>query len=501
MRSIKMTERNENIVIFPFMAQGHIIAFLGLALQIEQRGYNVIFVNTPINIKKLQQSLPPTSSIRLLEIPFSSSDDDDLPPGVENTDVLPPNLIFNLIKASVSLKPSFRQLISNLTTDCGGDPPLCIVADIFFGWSAEITHEFGVFHSIFSCSGAFSLACYYSLWMNLPHLNSDSAAEFSFPDFPESGRFHTTQLAANMLVADGNDPPSVFHRKNLPAWSNSDGLLFNSVEELDMIGLAYFRRKLGRLVCPLGPILLPPGKRAGKSAGIAAEGCIEWLCTKPENLVVYISFGSNNTISASQMMQLAKALEEVNKNTNFIWVVRPPLGFDIAAEFRADERLPEGFVERVVDDQKRGLIVAQWAPQGEILSHKSVGSFLTQCGWNSVLEGLSHGMPLMGWPMAAEQFFSAKFLAEEIGVCVEVARGFNVEVRHQDIVEKIELVMGQSEQGKELRRKAGEIKEMIEDAIRDQDGFKGSSVKAMDQFLNAALFMKEKTKNGLHTAK
>ncbi|GMQ04739.1 hypothetical protein CsSME_00050063 [Camellia sinensis var. sinensis] len=74
--------------------------------------------------------------------------------------------------------------------------------------------------------------------------------------------------------------------------------------------------------------------------------------------------------------------------------------------------------------------------------------------------------------MAVEQFFSAKFLAEKI----------------------------RSEQGKELRRKAGEIKEMIEDAIRDQNGFMGSSVKAMDEFLNAALLMKEKTKKGLYTA-
>ncbi|CAL5423915.1 unnamed protein product [Camellia sinensis] len=487
-----MAERKENIVMLPFMAQGHLIPFLALALQIEQRGYNVIFVNTPLNIIKLQQSLPPTSSIRLLQIPFNSSDH-DLPPGAENTDVLPPNLIFSLVKASISLKPPFRQLISDLTTQHGGAPPLCVIADIFFGWSVEVAHEFGVFHTIFSCASAFGLACYYSLWLNLPHRNTDSA-DFSFPDFPESGLFHTTQLAANMLAADGNDPPSIFQRKNNLTWSNSDGLLFNSVEALDGIGLAYFRRKLGRQVWPVGPILFP-GVRSGKHAGITAEKCIEWLDAKPINSVLYISFGSNNTISASQMMQLAKALEQVT-NVNFVWVVRPPLGFDITTEFRAEKWLPEGFIERVVDDQKRGLIVVQWAPQMEILSHKSVGSFLTHCGWNSVLEALSRGVPLMGWPMGAEQFFNAKLLAEEIGVCVEVARGIKFELKHEDMVEKIELVMGQSEKGKEMRKKAVEMKEMIKDAVRDKEGIKGSSVEAMDGFLNAALLTKEKTKNG-----
>ncbi|KAL7174059.1 hypothetical protein ACSBR2_033332 [Camellia fascicularis] len=487
-----MAGSKENIVMFPFMAQGHLIPFLALALQIEQRGYNVIFVNTTLNIIKLRKSIPPTSSIRLLEIPFNSSDH-GLPPGSENTDVLPYTLVIQLLEASTSLKPAFTSLLSDLIHD--GSPLLCVVADIFFGWTVEVTHDLGLFHAFFSGAGGFGLACYHSVWLNLPHRSNDSA-EFSLPDFPEAGKFHMTQLAASFVAADGKDRWSVFQHKNLPGWSYSDGVLFNSIEELDKIGLAYFRRKLNRPIWPIGPILLlgEDRSRVGKKHGIKPEECIEWLDTKPPNSVLYVSFGSMNTMSASQMIQLAKALEQV-RNTNFIWVVRPPLGFDITAEFRPKEWLPEGFIERVVVDQKRGLIVVQWAPQVEILSHESVGAFLTHCGWNSVLEALSGGVPLMGWPMAAEQFFNAKFLAEEVGVCVEVARGTNFEVRHEDIMEKIELVMGENAKGKEMRRKAGEVKEMIKEAIRDEEGFKGSSVKAMDEFLSAAaLLMKEKTK-------
>lgn len=193
------------------------------------------------------------------------------------------------------------------------------------------------------------------------------------------------------------------------------------------------------------------------------------------------------------MMQLAKALDQI-MNINFIWVVRPPLGFDITAEFKAEDWLPEGFTERVVQTQNRGLIVSQWAPQLEILSHKSVGAFLTHCGWNSVLESLSQGVPLIGWPMAAEQFFNAKLLLEEVGVCLEVARGTSFEVRSEDIVDKIEKVMkGDSVKGIKMRKRAGEVKEMIRDAVRN-DEVKGSSVKAMDDFLDAALLRKEKTK-------
>lgn len=123
------------------------------------------------------------------------------------------------------------------------------------------------------------------------------------------------------------------------------------------------------------------------------------------------------------------------------------------------------------------------------MTHKSVGAFLTHCGWNSVLESLGNGVPLLGWPIAAEQFYNAKFLEQDVGVCVEVARGNNSQVKHEDILEKIELVMGVNQRRKEITRKACEVKEIIGDAIIDDGNFKGSSMKAMDEFLSAALSM------------
>ena len=116
---------------------------------------------------------------------------------------------------------------------------------------------------------------------------------------------------------------------------------------------------------------------------------------------------------------------------NFIWVIRPPIGFELNTEFKAKEWLPKGFEKRI-KESRRGLLVYNWAPQVEILSHKSVSAFLTLCGWNSVLEALNHSVLLIGWPMAAEQSFNAKLLEEEMGVCVEVARGKSCEVRHED---------------------------------------------------------------------
>ncbi|KAL7180815.1 hypothetical protein ACSBR1_039803 [Camellia fascicularis] len=104
-----------------------------------------------------------------------------------------------------------------------------------------------------------------------------------------------------------------------------------------------------------------------------------------------------NTISASQMMELAKGLEDSGKS--FIWVVRPPIGFDPKGEFKA-EWLPDCFEERMVE-RKQGMLVRSWAPQLKILCHKSTEAFLSHCGWNSVLSW-SQGVPIIGWPLAAE---------------------------------------------------------------------------------------------------
>ncbi|KAJ6428042.1 hypothetical protein OIU84_023456 [Salix udensis] len=484
-----MEQRKENIVMFPFMAQGHIIPFLALAIKLEQkRGCTITFASTPLNIKRIQPSLPPNSSIQLLEIPFRSSDH-GLPPDCENTHDLPYHLILKLVEASRSLKPSFHELVYDLVRKQHGRLPLCIISDSFFGWCADIAHELGVFHAIFFPFCAFSTACYYSIGMSLPHRNNESK-EFVLADFPQASRIHVTQMSENLQGGHGAETL----RKLVKDCMSIDGALFNSMGELDEAGLAFFQKTFGKPFWPIGPILLPPGtgNRAGNEAAIkAVEVCRNWLDTKPPNSVLYVSFGSQNTLSASQMMHLAFALEASGKN--FIWAVRPPTGFSINSEFKEKEYLPEGFENRN-KASGRGLLVHQWAPQMEILSHKSTSAFLSHCGWNSVLECLSYGVPIIGWPMASEQFYNVKLLEEEIGVCVEVARGRISEVKSEDIVAKIDLVMNDTEKGKEMRKRACEVRNIINNSIDDKEEFKGASVKAMDDFLNAAMLMREEAK-------
>ncbi|MCL7041890.1 hypothetical protein MKW94_003765 [Papaver nudicaule] len=181
------------------------------------------------------------------------------------------------------------------------------------------------------------------------------------------------------------------------------------------------------------------------------------------------------------MMELALGLEKSGKP--FIWVLRPPTGFDSKSEFKS-EWLPEGFAERMTET-KKGFLVKKWAPQLEILCHRSTGAFLSHCGWNSVLESLSQGVPIIGWPLYAEQPYNSKMI-QEVGVSVELARGNEGELSSEDVQKVIEQVMDGSK-GEEMRKKAAVIAEKISAAMREDKEAgghqKGSSIRSVDDFL------------------
>ncbi|KFK25527.1 hypothetical protein AALP_AA8G126700 [Arabis alpina] len=487
--------RNLQIVMFPFMGQGHIIPFVALALRLEKMMKNSVdthhlkptisLVNTPLNIPKLRSNLPPESSIRLIELPFNSSDH-GLPHDAENFDALSYSLVISLLEASRSLREPFRDLLKKILKEGDdGESSVMVIADFFLGWIGKVCQEVGVSSVIFSASGPFGLGCYRSVWLNLPQKETEHD-RFLLHDFQEAGEIEKTQLNPFMLEADGNDDWSVFMKKNIPGWSDFDGFLFNTVAEIDQMGLSYFSRITSVPVWPVGPVLFSPDKKPAGSRS-TEEAVSAWLDSKPDHSVVYVCFGSMNSISQTNMLELAMALESSEKN--FIWVVRPPIGAEANREFDMKEYLPGGFEERIKRSE-RGLIVTKWAPQVVILSHKATSVFFSHCGWNSILESISQGVPILGWPMAGEQFFNSILMEKHIGVSIEVARGKKCDIKCDEIVSKIKLVMEESEVGIEIRKKAKEVKELVR--IATEDGAKGSSLVGLEEFLGQAMVKKEK---------
>ncbi|XP_062081620.1 UDP-glycosyltransferase 92A1-like [Humulus lupulus] len=490
------------IVMFPFMAHGHLIPFLTLANRIHQRtGFTLIIATTKLNLHYLRRSSSNryddlNSGIHFAELPFSSSDH-GLPPNTETTENLSRAKIIDFLHASRSLETPCRNFIHECIGQYGRQP-LCIISDMFYGWAVDLANSFDTVNIAFVTCGAYGFAALISIWNELPHRKTESE-EFEVTGFPKRCRFHRSQLHQFLRVADGSDTWSRFFQPQLRLCLKSHALLCNTVEELEPLGLQILRDYVKRPVWCVG-LLLPQAAlndmscspssslsiskpRVSKEVGISAEKLFKWLASQEPKSVLYISFGSQNTIGATQMMELAIGLEKSEKP--FVWVIRPPEGFDLKGEFR-QEWLPEGFEERAKENN-RGLLVRNWAPQLDIMAHKSIGAFLSHCGWNSVLESLSQGVPIIGWPLAGEQNYNSKMLVEEMGVSVELSRGPLGTIAGDEVKKVIDLVMERDGKGEEMKKRANELKLQIRAAVKEEGEHKGSALKAIDDCVASIL--------------
>lgn len=204
----------------------------------------------------------------------------------------------------------------------------------------------------------------------------------------------------------------------------------------------------------------------GSEASDDESQYLKWQDSWPKHAVVYVCLGTLNCLAAAQLMELALALDASNRP--FIWVIREG---HKSHEFNKWV-LDEGFQERI---KERGLLIWGWAPQVLILSHPAIGGFLTHCGWNSVLEGLSAGVPMITWPLLAEQFFNEKHVVKLLKVRERIGAEFAIKwvdedkygvmVRREAITKAIDLVM--SAKGQEMRKRANELQQMANKAIEE----------------------------------
>ncbi|CAN8270902.1 unnamed protein product [Cochlearia groenlandica] len=236
-----------------------------------------------------------------------------------------------------------------------------------------------------------------------------------------------------------------------------DGVLVNTWEELEGNTLVSLRedlelKKVMKVpVYDIGPIIRTngPNKKPNK--------IFEWLDKQKERSVMYVCLGSGGTLSIEQTLELALGLELSGQK--FLWVLRTPSSY-LDANLEKIEpamNLPEGFLDRT---RGTGLVVTQWAPQVEILSHGSIGGFLSHCGWNSVLESLTKGVPIVAWPLYAEQWMNATLLTEELGVAVRTLELPTERVIGRDEVACLvrKVLVEDDEEGKKVREKAKEVK-------------------------------------------
>lgn len=351
-----------------------------------------------------------------------------------------------------------------------------LVVDLFGTDAFDVAAEFNIPPYIFFPTTAMAL----SLFFYLPTLHETVSSEYR--DAPEKIRIpgcvpiHGRDLFDP--VQDRSDDAYELVLRQAKRYTMAEGVVVNSFKELEPGPIEYLLQKqTGRPpVYPVGP-LVKIGSRLDVDK---SDVSIKFLDDQPNGSVLYISFGSGGALSHNQIIELALGLEMSDQK--FLWVIRCPNDKNSSAAYFKIQNsgdplayLPDGFLDRT---KNRGLVVPLWAPQAQILAHESVGAFLTHCGWNSTLESVANGVPMIAWPLYAEQRMNAVLLHEDVKVVLRPQVGEKGLIERDEIGRVVKSLM-EGEEGKGIRSRMRELKDAAAKSLSEN----GASKKFLDELV------------------
>nr|XP_043625004.1 gallate 1-beta-glucosyltransferase 84A23-like [Erigeron canadensis] len=307
-------------------------------------------------------------------------------------------------------KSSITEIINHHAKT--GLPVSCLINNPFVPWVSDLAAELNIVNAMLWVQSCACFSSYYHF-------------ENSLVPFPSEEQPKIDVHLPNMPVLKHDEIPSFLHpstpypflrRAILGQFKNLSKIfcvLMETFQELEDDVIKYMSK-----ICPIRPIgplfKNPLLKTSSNISGdlIKADECLEWLDKKDSSSVVYISFGSVVSLNQEQVNELAYGL--LNSGVSFLWVMR--MGKTSTGQ---SGELPEGFLDEAGD---RGLVV-QWSPQAEVLTHPAVSCFVTHCGWNSTMEALSSGVPVVAFPHWGDQVTDAKYLVDEWKIGIRMSRG------------------------------------------------------------------------------
>ncbi|KAM3355024.1 hypothetical protein ACQJBY_025656 [Aegilops geniculata] len=246
----------------------------------------------------------------------------------------------------------------------------------------------------------------------------------------------------------------------------SSGVILNTFNDLEDVELQKIIDGVCVPVYAIGP-LYKISSGAQSSLLSPDQTCLHWLDKQEARSVLFVSFGSLASMDQEELVETAWGL--ANSRMPFLWVIRPD-----AVQGSGKVGLPDGFEEQT---QSRGMVVS-WAPQQDVLGHQAVGGFWTHNGWNSTLESICEGVPMICRPHFADQMINARYVEEVWKV------GFELEgkLERGNIERGIRKLLCK-EEGGEMRRRANDLKDKATRCIKKG----GSSQTMVDLLVNSIM--------------
>ncbi|KAF8030073.1 hypothetical protein BT93_E2485 [Corymbia citriodora subsp. variegata] len=450
-----MNQRNNHrLVLFPLPFQGHINPMLQLGQILHARGFSITILHTNFNAP--DPSSHPHFVFRSIVSDLDRSE-------VPISDI--PGLISLLNTRCAS---PFEEHLREMMLLPGGDavPITCVISDSLFSFTCGVAERLKVRALTLRTGGATSLHVYTILpvlkekgYFSIDGSRSEEAVkEFppllvrDIPGFDLQKPEMTLQLFDNMVKVIKSSP----------------GVIFNTFEELEHPALTSVREVLPVPDFVIGPF--PKCCVTSSSSSLLAEdrSCISWLDKQPLKSVIYVSFGSVAVVSEAEILEIALGLADSEQP--FLWVVRPRSVRD--PEWL--QKSPSHFLEAL---ERRGKMV-KWAPQMEVLAHPAVGAFWTHNGWNSTLESISEGVPMLCMPCFADQGVNARYVSDVWRVGLHLNGG----LERENIARAIKRLLVERE-GEEIRERALVLKEKANASVR----LGGSSYQALDALISHIL--------------
>ncbi|EES08873.1 hypothetical protein BDA96_05G208700 [Sorghum bicolor] len=484
----------------------HIIPMTDIGRLLASHGAAVTIITTPANAPLVQSRVdddddlvttPPEGAITVTAIPFPAAEA-GLPPddGCERLDLLrSPADVPRFFAAN----RHFGEAVASYCRAGEAMPrrPSCVVAGMCHTWALGMARELAVPCYIFHGFGAFALLCIEYLYKHRPHeaADDDDGLVVNIPALPapfdDCCRLSRAQLPPHFApsTAVGGGAMQEIREFDVAV----DGVVVNTFDELEHGSCELLAAATGKAVVAVGPVSLcrrrSPDLDPQAMADDDARRVMEWLDAKETTRsVVYVSFGSAGCMPPAQVRQLGMALASCPWHV--VWVVK---GAD-AMPGDVKKWLSESF------DSDKCLVVRGWAPQVAILAHRTVGGFLTHCGWGSTLEAIAAGVPMATWPLFAEQFLNERLIVDVLGVGVSVGvtrptenvlsagklngggADVEAEVGMEQVMKALERLMDEGDEGEQRRKKAQELKAKANGALEKG----GSSYMNLEKLIQCA---------------
>ncbi|KAK9080759.1 hypothetical protein SSX86_000517 [Deinandra increscens subsp. villosa] len=466
-------ENKPHVVCIPVPLQGHINPMLKLAKILHSKGFLITFINTEFNHQRLLKSqgvdaLDGIPSFRFETIP------DGLPPP-ENTNATQdiPSLAMSLVETSLG---PFKSVVAKVSGLCA--PVTCIVADVLMGFTIEAAEELGIPEILLWTSCAGSLVCY-NLYQDLLEKKLMPPKDQSYLDtvvdcIPTMPGIRLKDFPPFIGIINSSDDYMIqFLCAQVERAKRASAIIFNTFDELERDILDSFASKYPPCY-GVGPLHLLEKNIVEKSLASIKSNlwkeeseCLKWLDSQPPLSVIYVNFGSIVVMTPEKIIEFCWGLAK--SKCSFLWIIRPNLVVGDSA------MLPPEFVTETSD---RGMMVG-WCPQEEVLNHPSIGGFLTHSGWNSTLESISSGVPMICWPFFADQQTNCWWSCNKWGVGMEIDHDVK-----RDEVSKLVIELMEGEKGEVIRKNASELKNKVEEACTSHLGSSMANLEKVIQLMH-----------------